>query len=62
MRMKLKELFEDVYDALDELMYSKLISSETFHKLDTLVKLPLLDIIHELEENKKNQNSRKYHK
>ena len=59
MRMKLRELFEDVYDALDELMYSKLIDCETFHKLDVSVKSPLLDILYELEKNKKNQNSGK---
>ena len=53
MERKLLELFDDVYDALDELMYSRLIDSETFHKLDELVKSPLLDILYELEKNKK---------
>ena len=52
MKRKLRELFEDVYDALDELMYSRLIDCETFHKLDELVKLPLVEILYELEENK----------
>ena len=52
MERKLRELFEEVYDALDELMYRGLISSETFHKLDELVKLPLVEILYELEENK----------
>ena len=56
MKRKLKELFNNVYEALDELMYSKFIDSETFHKLDELVKSPLLDILYELE---KNQNSGK---
>ena len=52
MRRKLRELDENVYDALDELMYSQLISSKTFHKLDELVKLPLVEILYELEKNK----------
>ena len=52
MKRKLRELFEDVYDALDELMYSRLIDCETFHKLDELVKLPLVEILYELEKNK----------
>ena len=55
MKRKLRELFADVYDALDELMYSGLINSETFHKLDELVKLPLIDILYELEKNKNKQ-------
>ena len=60
MRMKLRELFADVYDALDELMYSGLIDCETFHKLDVLVKSPLVDILYELNENKnKNKNKNK---
>ena len=59
MRMKLRELFNDVYEALDELMYNGLINSETFHKLDMSVKSPLLDILYDLEKNKKNQNSGK---
>ena len=52
MKRKLRELFDDVFTALDELMYSQLISSETFHKLDELVKLPLVEILYELEKNK----------
>ena len=56
MKIKLRELFADVYDALDELMYSRLIDCETFHKLDELVKLPLTEIRYELERNKKNKN------
>ena len=59
MKKKLLELFDNVYNALDELMYSRLISSETFHKLDELVQLPLVKILYELEENKKNKNSGK---
>ena len=59
MKRKLLELFEDVYDALDELMYSRLIDCETFHKLDELVKLPLVEILYELEENKNFRNSSK---
>ena len=56
MERKLRELFEDVYDALDELMYSRLISQETFRDLDELVKTPLSEIVDELNKNKKNQN------
>ena len=52
MKRKLRELFEDVYDALDELMYSRLIDCETFHKLDESVKLPLVEILYELKKNK----------
>ena len=59
MKRKLRELFSDVYYALDDLMYSQLISSETFRKLDDLVKTPLSEIIDELNKNEKNQNSRK---
>ena len=58
MRIKLRELFNDVYEALDELMYSKLISNETFRELEASVKIPLLEILDKLE----NQNSRKSHK
>lgn len=57
MRIKLRELFNDVYEALDELMYSKLISNETFRELEASVKIPLLEILHKVE----NQNSGKYH-
>ena len=59
MKRKLRELFADVYDALDELMYSRLIDCETFHKLDELVKSPLVDILYELEENKNSGKSSK---
>ena len=59
MKRKLRELFSEVYDALDELMYSRLIDCETFHKLDDLVKTPLSEIINELNKNKKIQNFRK---
>ena len=62
MRRKLRELFSDVYDALDELMYSRLIDCETFRKLDELVKTPLAEIFHELHKNKKNKNFGKYSK
>ena len=53
MERKLRELFNDVYEALDELMWSPLVSNDTFHKLDDLVKTPLLDILHELEDSGK---------
>ena len=53
MKRKLAELFYNVYDALDELMYSKYIDSETFHELDHLVKTPLLEILDKLREKKK---------
>ena len=49
MERKLRELFNNVYEALDELMWSPLISCDTFHKLDDLVKTPLLDILDELK-------------
>ena len=62
MKQKLRELFADVYYALKDLMYSNMIDTETFIKLDKLVKTPLFNIFQELYENKKNQNSRKYHK
>ena len=55
MKRKLRELFGDVYYALDELMYSKLIDCETFRKLDELVKTPLSEIIDELNKNEKIQ-------
>ena len=61
MRMKLRELFADVYYALDDLMYSKYIDSETFRELDDLVKTPLSKIINRLNNKKKNQNSGKSH-
>lgn len=49
MEKELLELFDNVYEALDELMYSPLISCEKFRELDTLVKTPLLDILTELK-------------
>ena len=62
MERKLRELFADVYYALDDLMYSQLISSETFRKLDDLVKTPLSEIIDELNKNEKNKNFGPYSK
>ena len=53
MKRKLLELFDDLYNALDDLMYSQLISTETFCKLDELVKTPLVEIFQELNKNKK---------
>ena len=50
MKRKLRELFNDVYEALDELMYSKMISAETFRELDDSVKTPLLDILDKLKQ------------
>ena len=52
MKRKLRELFNDVYEALDELMYSKMISAETFRELDDSVKTPLLDILDKLKQDK----------
>ena len=43
----------DVYEALDELMYSQMISAETFRELDESVKSPLLDILYKLENKRK---------
>ena len=60
MKRKLLELFDDLYNALDELMYSQMISTETFIKLDESVKTPLVEIFQELNKNKKIQNFRKY--
>ena len=57
MKKELLELFNDVYEALDELMYSPLISCERFRELDHLVKTPLLEILDKMEI----QNSRKSH-
>ena len=59
MRRKLLELFDNVYTALDELMYSPLISFEKFHELDQLVKTPLLEIFSELNKNKNSGQSSK---
>ena len=47
---ELLELFNDVYEALDELMYSPMISAETFRELDESVKTPLLDILDKLKQ------------
>lgn len=49
MERKLLELFGDVFDALDELMYSKYIDCEKFRELDHLIKTPLHEIFNELE-------------
>lgn len=48
MKQELLELFDNVYNALDELLYSQLISCETFRELDSKVKTPLAEIFHEL--------------
>ena len=53
MKRKLRELFNDAYEALDELMYSQMISAETFRELDYSVKTPLLEIINKLENKRK---------
>lgn len=53
MKRKLRDLFEDLYEALDELMYCRMISAETFHELDEFVKAPFLDIYHKLEKKRK---------
>lgn len=55
MERKLLELFDDLYNALDELMYSKFIDSETFRELDHLVKTPLSEIFDKLKKNKKSK-------
>ena len=52
MEKELSELFDDVYEALDELMYSPMISAETFRELDQSVKTPLLDILDKLRKGK----------
>lgn len=52
MKRKLRELFNDVYEALDELMCSPMISPETFRELDQSVKTPLLDILDKLRKGK----------
>ena len=52
MKRKLRELLNDVYEALDDLMYSPMISAETFRELDQSVKTPLLDILDELKKRK----------
>ena len=53
MKRKLLELFDDVFNALDDLMYSKFIDIEKFRELDDSVKTPLVEIFNELN---KNQN------
>ena len=53
MEKELLELFNDVYEALDELMSSPMIGAETFRELDDSVKSPLLDIINKLENKRK---------
>ena len=53
MKRKLRELFEDLYEDLDELMYCRMISAETFHELDESVKAPFLDIYYKLLEKKR---------
>lgn len=52
MEKELRELFNDVYEALDDLMYSPMISAETFRELDQSVKTPLLDILDKLKQGK----------
>ena len=48
MEKELLELFTNVYEALDELMYNPLISCEKFRELDETVKTPLTYIFYEL--------------
>lgn len=50
MKKELLELFNNVYEALDELMYNQKISCETFRELDSKVKTPLTDIFNKLED------------
>ena len=52
MKIKLRELFNDVYEALEELMSSPMISAETFRELDESVKTPFLDILDKLKQGK----------
>ena len=58
MKRKLRELFDDVFTALDELMYSELISQETFRDLDNFVKTPLCKIHNEVEKSNYNKNKK----
>ena len=58
MKRKLRELFDDLYTALDELMYSELISQETFRDLDDFVKTPLCKIHNEVEKSNYNKNKK----
>lgn len=53
MEKELLELFTNVYEALDELMYSPLISCERFRELDKTIKTPLTEIFTKLDNNKK---------
>ena len=59
MEKKLLELFNNVYEALDELMYSPLISFDRFRELDDSIKTPLTEIFNKLD---KNQNFGTYNK
>lgn len=52
MEKELLELFTNVYEALDDLMYSPMINPETFRELDQSVKTPLLDILDKLKQGK----------
>lgn len=52
MEKELLELFNNVYEALEELMYSPLISFEKFRELDDSVKTPLVEIFKKLNKNK----------
>ena len=52
MKKELLELFVDAYEALDDLMYSQMISPETFRELDQSVKTPFLDILDKLKQGK----------
>ena len=54
MEKELLELFTNVYEALDELMYSPLISCDRFHEIDNSVKTPLTEIFNKLD-NKQNE-------
>ena len=49
MEKELLELFTNVYEALDELMYSPLISCDRFHEIDNSVKTPLTEIFNKLD-------------
>ena len=51
MEKELLELFNNVYEALDELMYNQKISCDRFHELDSLVKTPLTEIFNKLNKN-----------
>lgn len=52
MKKELLELFVKAYEALDELMYSSMISAKTFRELDQSVKTPFLDILDKLKQGK----------